>query len=246
MHFKKRIHPSNQITKSLNMTLKKENRFIIVGGGIGGLATALGLAQHGIKSIVLEKSSKLGEIGAGIQLGPNAFHGFDYLGVGDQARQLSVYIDDLILMDAIKGDEITRISLGERFRKRFKNPYAVVHRGDLHGVFLKACVENSFIELQTNANVIGYKQKDEIVSANLDDGTLVNGLALIGAEGLWSKIRNQLVGDGPPKVSGHTTYRSVIPYAEMPEELRWNAATLWAGPKCHIAVSYTHLRAHET
>ena len=123
MHFKKRIHPSNQITKSLNMTLKKENRFIIVGGGIGGLATALGLAQHGIKSIVLEKSSKLGEIGAGIQLGPNAFHGFDYLGVGDQARQLSVYFDDLILMDAIKGDEITRISLGERFRERFKNPY---------------------------------------------------------------------------------------------------------------------------
>ena len=79
-----------------------------------------------------------------------------------------------------------------------------------------------------------YKQEDEIVSANLDDGTQVNGLALIGAEGLWSKIRNQLVGDGPPKVSGHTTYRSVIPYAEMPEELRWNAATLWAGPKCHI------------
>ena len=219
---------------SLEMTIKKDNRFIIVGGGIGGLATALGLAQHGIKSIVLEKSSKLGEIGAGIQLGPNAFHGFDYLGVGDQARQLSVYIDDLILMDAIKGNEITRISLGEKFRERFKNPYAVVHRGDLHGVFLKACVDNYLIELQTNANVIGYYQEDEIVSANLDDGTLINGVALIGAEGLWSKIRNQLVGDGPPRVSGHTTYRSVIPYADMPEELRWNAATLWAGPKCHI------------
>ena len=232
------------------MTDKKQDRFIIVGGGIGGLATALGLAQHGIKSIVLEKSSKLGEIGAGIQLGPNAFHGFDYLGVGDQARKMSVYIDDLILMDAIQGNEIMRISLGEKFREKFKNPYAVVHRGDLHAVFLKACIDNHLIELQTNANVLGYYQDDKLVSANLDDGSQVNGIALIGAEGLWSKIRNQLVGDGPPKVSGHTTYRSVIPYSEMPEELRWNAATLWAGPKCHIVhyppVSYTHLRAHET
>jgi len=212
----------------------EKNRFIIVGGGIGGLASALGLAQQGINSIVLEKASKLGEIGAGIQLGPNAFHGFDYLGIGDQARKMSVYIDDLILMDAIKGDEITRISLGNKFRKRFKNPYAVVHRGDLHAVFLEACKNNKYVELQTNAHVIGYNQKGENVSALIKNGDEVNGTALIGAEGLWSKIREQLVGDGPPKVSGHTTYRSVIPIKDMPEELRWNAATLWAGPKCHI------------
>ena len=212
----------------------KKNRFIIVGGGIGGLASALGLAQQGINSIVLEKASKLGEIGAGIQLGPNAFHGFDYLGIGDQARKMSVYIDDLILMDAIKGDEITRISLGSKFRTRFKNPYAVVHRGDLHAVFLEACKNNKYVDLQTNAHVIGYNQKGENVSALMENGDEVNGTALIGAEGLWSKIREQLVGDGPPKVSGHTTYRSVIPIKDMPEELRWNAATLWAGPKCHI------------
>ena len=141
----------------------KKNRFIIVGGGIGGLASALGLAQQGINSIVLEKASKLGEIGAGIQLGPNAFHGFDYLGIGDQARKMSVYIDDLILMDAITGDEITRISLGIKFRGRFKNPYAVVHRGDLHAVFLEACKNNKYVELQTNAHVVGYKQKGENV-----------------------------------------------------------------------------------
>ena len=100
-----------------------QNRFIIVGGGIGGLATALGLAKHGVRSIVLEKAPKLGEIGAGIQLGPNAFHGFDYLGVGDKARKISVYIDDLILMDAINGDEITRIELGDKFRNRFIKYY---------------------------------------------------------------------------------------------------------------------------
>ena len=211
-----------------------QNRFIIVGGGIGGLATALGLAKHGIRSIVLEKAPKLGEIGAGIQLGPNAFHGFDYLGVGDKARKMSVYIDDLILMDAINGDEITRIELGDEFRNRFKNPYAVVHRGDLHGVFLNACKENNLIEMSTSTNIISYEQNSDGVFAISDDGNKINGIALIGAEGLWSKIRAQLVGDGPPKVSGHTTYRSVIPIGQMPKELRWNAATLWAGPKCHI------------
>ena len=95
-----------------------EDRVVIAGGGIGGMATAIGLAQKGIRSIVLEKSSRLGEIGAGIQLGPNAFHAFDYLGVGDAAREMAVYIDNLRLMDALTGEEITRIPLGDGFRAR--------------------------------------------------------------------------------------------------------------------------------
>lgn len=209
-------------------------KIIIAGGGIGGLATAIGLAQKGIGSIVLEKAAQLGEIGAGIQLGPNAFHAFDYLGVGDQARAMAVYIDNLRLMDAISGDEITRIPLDDAFRARFKNPYAVVHRGDLHGVFLKACVAHPLVDLRTNSAVESYDQDDLSVTVALSNGEKVKGRALIGADGLWSNIRKQLVGDGMPRVSGHTTYRSVIPTEEMPEDLRWNAATLWAGPKCHI------------
>lgn len=210
------------------------DRILIAGGGIGGLATAIGLAQKGIASTVLEKATKLGEIGAGIQLGPNAFHAFDYLGVGDAARGMAVYIDNLRLMDALTGEEITRIPLDEAFRNRFGNPYAVVHRGDLHGVFLKACIDHNLIELRTSAVVDGYRQDGDSVTALLENGETLTGTALIGADGLWSNIRNQLVGDGSPRVSGHTTYRSVIPVNQMPEDLRWNAATLWAGPKCHI------------
>ena len=116
---------------------------LIAGGGIGGLAAALGLAQKGIASILLEKASALGEIGAGIQLGPNAFHAFDYLGVGEAARGMAVYIDQLRLMDALTSEEITHVDLGDAFRARFGNPYAVVHRGDLHGVFLKACQDHA-------------------------------------------------------------------------------------------------------
>ena len=211
-----------------------EDRIVIAGGGIGGLAAALGLAQKGFRSIVLEKATRFGEIGAGIQLGPNAFHAFDYLGVGDMAREMAVYIDSLRLMDALSGEQIARIPLDGMFRERFGNPYAVVHRGDLHGVFLKACAAHDLIELRTKATVSSYEQDEKSAAAILSDGDRIAGSVLIGADGLWSNIRKKLVGDGAPKVSGHTTYRSVIPTEEMPEDLRWNAATLWAGPKCHI------------
>ena len=207
---------------------------LIAGGGIGGLAVAIGLAQKGYRSLVLEKSARLGEIGAGIQLGPNAFHAFDYLGVGDAARAMAVYIDELLLLDATSGERITAIPLGEAFRTRFGNPYAVVHRGDLHGVLLRACEQSPLVELRTSAEVVGYEQSGGGATALLADGSRVAGAALVGADGLWSRVRAQLVGDGAPRVSGHTTYRSVIPLERMPEDLRWNAAALWAGPKCHV------------
>jgi len=207
---------------------------LIAGGGIGGLATALGLAQKGIRSILLEKAAALGEIGAGIQLGPNAFHAFDYLGVGEAARGMAVYIDQLRLMDALSAEQITHVDLGDAFRARFKNPYGVVHRGDLHGVLLKACQNHHLIELRVSSEVVGYDQDGASVTARLGSGNDVTGSLLIGADGLWSNIRKSVAADGPPRVSGHTTYRSVIPTEAMPEDLRWNAATLWAGPKCHI------------
>jgi salicylate hydroxylase len=207
---------------------------LIAGGGIGGLAAALGLAQKGFRSVLLEKASQLGEIGAGIQLGPNAFHAFDYLGIGEAARNMAVYIDQLRLMDALSAEEITHIDLGDVFRARFGNPYAVVHRGDLHGVFLKACRDSELIDLRVSSEVVGYDQDESSVTARLANGERVTGSLLIGADGLWSSVRKQVVGDGAPRVSGHTTYRSVIPTEQMPEDLRWNAATLWAGPKCHI------------
>jgi|TARA_A100001037_G_scaffold134926_1_gene122242 2-polyprenyl-6-methoxyphenol hydroxylase-like FAD-dependent oxidoreductase len=207
---------------------------LIAGGGIGGLSAALGLATKGFDVTVMEKASELGEIGAGIQIGPNAFHALDYFGVGEAARAQSVFIDMLRLMDAISGEEIIHIPLDEPFRQRFGNPYAVVHRADLHGVLLDACRTSSRIDLRVNSEVVSYDQDGDRVSAQLENGELVKGRALIGADGLWSNVRRQVVDDGAPRVSGHSTYRSVIPTEKMPDELRWNAATLWAGPKCHI------------
>ena len=147
---------------------------------------------------------------------------------------MAVYIDQLRLMDALTAEEITHVDLGDAFRARFRNPYAVVHRGDLHGVFLKACQDHALIELRVSSEVVGYDQDGASVTAHLASGARVTGSLLIGADGLWSNIRKSVAADGPPRVSGHSTYRSVIPTEEMPEDLRWNAATLWAGPKCHI------------
>jgi salicylate hydroxylase len=216
------------------MALERDLPILVAGGGIGGLGAAMGLAQKGFPVVVLEKAAVLGEIGAGIQLGPNAFHAFDYLGVGEAARGMAVYIDQLRLMDAVTAEEITHIDLGDAFRSRFRNPYAVVHRGDLHGVLLRACREHERIELRVSSEVLSYEQDGSSVTVRLGSGETVKGAALIAADGLWSNIRKQVVGDGPPRVSGHSTYRSVIPTERMPEDLRWNAATLWAGPKCHI------------
>ena len=209
-------------------------KIVIAGGGIGGLSAALGLSLKGFDVVVLEKASKFGEIGAGIQLGPNAFHALDYFGVGAAARAKAVYVDTLRLMDAVDGEEIIHIPLDEPFRERFGNPYAVIHRADLHGVLLDACRERANVDLRVNAEAETYAHEDDGVSASLANGDRVNGAVLIGADGLWSNIRRGVVGDGAPRVSGHSTYRSVIPLDKMPEDLRWNAATLWAGPKCHI------------
>ena len=207
---------------------------LVAGGGIGGLATALGLASRGFQVTVLERAPVLSEIGAGIQLGPNAFHAFDWLGIGDEARAMAIYVDHLRLMDALTAQDICSIDLGDPFRQRFGNPYAVVHRGDLHAVFLRACQAHPNVTLRTGCGVDSYEQDGETVTLSLESGETVQGSLLIGADGLWSRIRQQVVGDGPPRVTGHSTYRSVIPTEQMPEDLRWNAATLWAGPKCHI------------
>jgi 3-hydroxybenzoate 6-monooxygenase len=207
---------------------------IIAGGGIGGLAAALALARNGIASIVLEQSGQFGEIGAGIQIAPNAFHCFDALGIGDEARSQAVYIDRLRLMDALSGEEIVHIPLEEPFRQRFGNPYAVVHRADLHAAILRQCEASPLVELRTGHRLARYEQGGDRVRAFCEGVDPIEGSALIGADGLRSSVRAQLLGDGPPRVSGHTTYRSVIPTDRMPEDLRWNAATLWAGPKCHI------------
>ena len=173
-------------------------RILIAGGGIGGLATALALSRRGFACLVLERASHFAEIGAGIQIGPNAFHCFDALGVGDPARSVAVYIDRLRLMDGVSGAEICHIPLDDAFRRRFANPYAVVHRADLHKVLLDACIASPGIELRAATTLQRYEQDGTRVEAVTGEGERLAGQLLIAADGLNSVLRAQMLNDGPP------------------------------------------------
>ncbi|WP_428633872.1 3-hydroxybenzoate 6-monooxygenase [Sedimenticola sp.] len=207
---------------------------LIAGGGIGGLAAAIACANAGHQVTVLERNREFTEIGAGIQLAPNAFHALDHLGVGAPVKQLAVLIDELRLMDGPVGGEITRLMVGEEYEAVFGNPYMVVHRTDLYHPLLHACRDNPSIKLVTSCRVEGYSQDTYQARLDLAGGEHLWADAVLGADGIRSAIRRQLIGDGDPKVSGHTIYRSVVPMETVPEELRWNAVTLWAGPRWHF------------
>lgn len=207
---------------------------VVAGGGIGGLAAALGLAIKGCRVTVLEQADTFGEIGAGIQIGPNAFHAMDYLGIGDVGRARAVYIDSLVMMDALSGEQILRAPVDEPFRKFMGNPYAVIHRADLHDAFLSACRTNPNVTLINNERVVSYENTANGARVKTATGKTFEADAVIGADGIRSKIREQFTGGDPLKVSGHVAYRAVLKLDEMPEDLRWNAATIWVGPKCHI------------
>lgn len=207
---------------------------IIVGGGIGGLSAAIALAQIGKTVCVLEQSPEFAEIGAGIQLGPNVYRMFERLGILDAVNAISAFPDTLMMRDSITGKVVVELAAGEKFKEHFGFPYAVIHRADLHNVLLQKCNENVNIDLRVNAEVVDIEEAQNGVTAITSAGLHIKGEALIGADGIWSKLRQRIVGDGDARVSGHIAYRAVLPVADMPEELRWNSMCLWGGEKTHL------------
>jgi salicylate hydroxylase len=207
---------------------------LIVGGGIGGVASALALARRGIPSRVLEKAPEFGEIGYGIQQGPNAYRMLDWLGVMKHLEPQAVFTRNLILIDALTDRELTRISCGDTFRRHFRAPYTVVHRRDLHGALLEACRGREEITLHTSKELVSFEDRASSVVARFADGSEYEGRALIGADGLRSRVREILVGDGPPRPAGHVTYRGVVPVAEVKDQSHFDDMVIWIGPDLHL------------
>jgi 3-hydroxybenzoate 6-monooxygenase len=218
------------------MTSWKGQQVLIVGGGIGGLTAALALAGQGIPSQVIEQAAAFKEIGAGIQLGPNVFRMFERLGLIEPISALAVFPKNLIMFDSITGEEVTRISLGDAFRKKFHYPYALIHRADLHNVLLEQCRKSNLIKLDAGQKIVDLDEANGGVNAKTANGKAYRGAALIGADGLWSTIREFVVGDGKPKPAGHITYRAVLPTSEVPEQYRWWNMGFWAGEKVHFVL----------
>ena len=206
---------------------------LVSGGGIGGLAAALALVRQGFEVTVFEQAPEIGEIGAGIQLGPNAFHAFDALGVGDKARGRAVYTDYMVMHDALDEYQVGKIPTGEAFLKRFGNPYAVIHRVDVHLSLLEGAQETEKVKFLTNTRIVRVEQDENSVTVFDQNGKSYRGVALIGADGGKSVVRQQYVND-PPRVTGHVVYRAVVDKKDFPENLQWNAASIWVGPNCHL------------
>ncbi len=206
---------------------------LIAGGGIGGLAAALSLARAGHPVKVLEQAPQIGEIGAGIQLGPNAFAAFDALGIGDRARAHAVFTERMLMMDAVDASVVADVPLDASFRSRFGNPYAVIHRADVHQSLLEGVLATDRIEFLTSTRIERLEQDADGVTVHDSGGGVHRGAALIGCDGVRSAVRHQLIGD-PVRVTGHVVYRAVVDASEFPPDLRWNFPAIWVGPNCHL------------
>jgi len=206
---------------------------IVVGGGIGGLATALALARVGRPVHVLEKAPEFGEIGAGLQLAPNAMHVLDRLGVLGEISKHAVYPARLVWMDAIRAERITEVDLGDAFKRRFGHPYIVMHRGDLLNALLDGCKAERLITLATSRDVVSVEPGEDTVRVRCADGTTFSTELLVGADGLHSTVR-RLIVDDEPVYDGYVAFRGTIPIQQMSAHAGLDNVVMWVGPQMHF------------
>ncbi|MBX9390832.1 FAD-dependent oxidoreductase, partial [Streptomonospora nanhaiensis] len=205
---------------------------LVVGGGIGGLAAALTLARSGRSVRLLERSAQFGEVGAGLQLGPNTTRLLAAWGLLEEVVGVGVLPRRLVFRDILTAEELTHLDLGEGFRARYGAPYVVVHRSDLHRILLAAC-ERAGVELVTGARAERVETAGEAARTFCADGTVHASGAVVGADGLHSRLRDQIVGDAPVE-SGYVAYRGTFPLAEVPVDVSQDDVVAWLGPGCHF------------
>jgi salicylate hydroxylase len=218
----------------MRLPLAGKDPILVVGGGLGGLTTALALARRGWSVRVLEGAPDFGAIGYGIQFGPNVFHVFDRIGVKEQVLAKSVSPPAVLMLDALTGAELARVPTGRSFRDRFTYPYIIIHRIDLHDVLLDACRQTDAIELVPDAMVCDVVDRGDSVSAATEDGRTFDGAALIGADGLGSRVRGKLREEGAPRLNGFVAHRTIVPMTRVPDGVPREEVVLWAGPGYHI------------
>lgn len=207
---------------------------IIVGGGIGGLAAALSITETGKTVSIFERAPEFGEVGAGIQLAPNALEVLDRLGVKEELLKVAVLPKRLVLKDIYTAKEVATLDLGEDFQKEFGQPYIVLHRSDLHRVLFEACQKRNTIQFYNNQTIEKAEQNGDTVTITNDRGETYTGKALIGADGLKSNIR-KMFSDDEPINSEYVAYRGTIPITEVSkDDMNLDDVIMWIGPDLHL------------
>jgi 3-hydroxybenzoate 6-monooxygenase len=205
---------------------------IVVGGGIGGLSAAYALARRGLRIRVLERAGQFGEVGAGIQLAPNCTRILSEYGLLDEAKALGVLPENMIMRDALDARELTRLDLRDTER-RYGFPYLVIHRTDLHGLFLRAC-QRAGVELLTGQLVVDYQNTGTGAQVRLADGRVDEAALVIAADGLHSTARQLLVGDTAVN-SAYVAYRGAVPIEDVQDfGVAQSDVVVYIGPRCHF------------
>jgi salicylate hydroxylase len=213
---------------------------LVVGGGIGGLATALAAARAGRTVHVIEKSPAFVEIGAGLQLAPNATRMLDRLGLLSSVLPLATLPQNLVMMDAVTGAPLTHLPLGAEFRSHYGYPYIVMHRADLLAAELSACRQEPGITLHAGHEAIAIEQDEERVRVRCENGASFDCEAVVGADGLWSRIRKTVHDDGDPICAEYVAYRGTVPVESAPPGTGLENMTIWVGPETHFVQYVIH------
>lgn len=215
------------------MTRNERNPVVIAGGGIGGLAAALACARQRVPVQLLERATQLSEVGAGIQIGPNVTRILQAWGLGAALAEVAAFPKQLQARDAQTGQVLGTLRLGERAQALYGASYATIHRADLQGLLQRA-VQDAGVALHLGQTVHGWYETEEALQVNTAEGLSLQVSALIGADGIWSAVRQQLLGDASARFTGHLAYRALVAQVDLPAHLRSDQITVWMGPRLHV------------
>jgi salicylate hydroxylase len=209
-------------------------QLLIAGGGIGGLAAALAGSRAGAQVQLFERTPEFSEVGAGIQLGPNVTRVLHAWGLADALGDVVAVPERLQIRSAASGAELGVLRLGDMAQARYGAPYVTIHRGDLHALLLAELTQRGEVALNLDSAVASFEQDDKTVTLRLQGGALAQGDLLVGADGGWSRVRQQLFNDGLPQATGHLAYRALVRQSSLPQALRSQQVTAWLGPRLHM------------
>jgi len=224
------------IMRSMNDSIATTGNALIVGGGIAGLTAAICLQARGWQVTVLEQASEYQEVGAGLQLSPNACKVFARLGLLNRLRAMAFEPQALEMRIGHSGRQIFRVGLGGRTRQRWQQDYLHLHRADLLAVLVRE-LENRSVDLRRNAKAVRYESLPNSITVQLEDSNVIHADLLIGADGIHSTLREQMFGPDEPRFTGNVAWRAVVPTARLADLAPPPTACVWTGSGRH-AVTY--------